>query len=44
MRIPIRYQILEDRSPNIRLVMPSASKAVLPPNAIPAVQFETSDE
>jgi hypothetical protein len=44
MRIPFRYQILEDRSPNIRLVMPSASKAVLPPNAIPAIQFEATDE
>ena len=44
MRIPVRYQILEDRAPNIRLVTPSASKAVLPPNAIPALQFEASDE
>ena len=44
MRVPVRFQLLEDRAPSIRLVMPSASKAVLPPNAIPVVQFEVSDE
>ncbi len=44
MRIPIRYEIIEDRSPSIRLVMPAASKAVLPPNAIPVIQFEATDE
>ncbi len=44
MRIPIRYELLEDRSPTIRLITPSASRAVLPPNAIPALQFETSDD
>ncbi len=44
MRIPVRYELLEDRSPAIRLVAPAGSKAVLPPNAIPIVQFEASDE
>lgn len=44
MRIPIRYELLEDRSPNIRLVTPAGTKAVLPPNAIPIVQFEATDE
>jgi hypothetical protein len=44
MRVPVRYELLEDRSPNIRLVMPSGAKAVLPPNAIPVLQFEASDE
>ena len=44
MRVPFRFTLLEDRAPSIRLVVPSASKAVLPPNAIPVVQFEVSDE
>jgi hypothetical protein len=44
LRIPVRYELLEDRAPAIRLVVPSASKAVLPPNAIPVVQFEAADE
>lgn len=44
LQLPIRYQIIEDRSPSIMLVVPSASKAILPPNAIPALQFEASDE
>jgi hypothetical protein len=44
MRIPIRYELLGDRSPNIRLVTPAGTKAVLPPNAIPIVQFEATDE
>ena len=44
MRIPVHYQILEDRSPTIRLVVPSTGKAALPPNAVPIVQFEASDE
>ncbi|HNX36383.1 MAG TPA: hypothetical protein PKM57_17305 [Kiritimatiellia bacterium] len=44
MRVPVRFQILEDRAPSIRMVVPSASKAVLPPNAIPVVHFEASDE
>jgi len=44
MRIPVRYQLVEDRSPSIRMVSPSAGKAVLPPNAIPIVQFEAADE
>jgi len=44
MRIPVRYELIADRSPNIRLVAPAGSKAVLPPNAIPVVQFEATDE
>ena len=44
MRIPVRYQLLDDRSPSIRMVTPSAGKAVLPPDAIPVVQFEATDE
>ena len=44
MRVPVRFQLLEDRSPSIKLVVPSASKAVLPPNAIPVVHFEATDE
>ena len=44
MRMPVHYQLLEDRAPVIRMVAPSAGKAVLPPNAIPVVQFEASDE
>ena len=44
MRIPVHYQIIEDHSPSIRLVVPSAGKSVLPPNAVPVVQFEASDE
>ena len=44
MRVPVRFQLLEDRSPAIKLVIPSASKAVLPPNAIPVVHFEATDE
>jgi len=44
LRIPVHFEMLDDHSPSIRLVVPSASKAVLPPNAIPAVQFEASDE
>lgn len=44
MRVPVRFQLLEDRPPAIRLVVPSASKAVLPPNAIPVVHFEATDE
>jgi len=44
MRIPVRYELLEDRPPSLRLVAPAGSKAVLPPNAIPIVQFEAADE
>ncbi len=44
MRVPVRFQVLEDRAPAIRMVAPAGSKAVLPPNAIPVVQFETSDD
>jgi hypothetical protein len=44
MRLPVRFEILEDRSPTLRLVSPAGSKAVLPPNAVPVVQFEVADE
>jgi hypothetical protein len=44
MRVPVRFELIEDRAPSIRLVTPSAAKAVLPPNAAPVVQFEVSDE
>ncbi len=44
MRIPIRFEIREDRAPGIRLVTPAGNKAVLPPNAIPVVQFEVTDD
>jgi len=44
MRVPVRYEVQEDRAPSIRLLFPSAAKAVLPPNAIPALQFEVSDD
>ncbi len=44
MRVPVRFELIEDRAPAIRLVMPSASKAVLPPNAAPVVQFEVIDD
>ncbi len=44
LRTPIRFELKEDRPPSIRLIVPSASKAVLPPNAIPVVNFEVSDE
>jgi hypothetical protein len=44
LRVPVRFELIEDRAPSIRLVVPSAAKAVLPPNAAPAVQFEVTDE
>lgn len=44
MRVPVRFALIEDRAPSIRLMIPSAAKAVLPPNAAPVVQFEVSDE
>ena len=44
MRVPVRFALIEDRAPSIRLMIPSAAKAVLPPNAAPVVQFEISDE
>jgi len=44
LKYPIRYQIIEDRAPSIRMIVPSASKAVLPPNATPVLQFDVSDE
>ena len=44
LNMPIRYELIEDRAPAIRLVMPSAAKAVLPPNAAPVLHFEVTDE
>lgn len=44
MRVPVRYEVQEDRSPGIRMIVPSAAKAVLPPNAVPALQFEVTDD
>ncbi len=44
MRIPVRFELREDHAPALRLVSPAGSKAVLPPNAVPVVQFEVSDE
>jgi hypothetical protein len=44
MRVPVRFELREDRAPSLRLVAPAGSKAVLPPNAAPVVQFEVSDE
>ncbi|HRR33145.1 MAG TPA: hypothetical protein P5026_03530 [Kiritimatiellia bacterium] len=44
MRVPVRFELIEDRAPSIRLVVPSAAKAVLPPNAAPVLHFEASDE
>jgi hypothetical protein len=44
MRIPVRFELREDRPPALKLVAPAGSRAVLPPNAIPVVQFEVSDE
>ena len=44
MRVPVRFELIEDRAPAIRLVIPSAAKAVLPPNAAPVVHFEVTDE
>lgn len=44
MRVPIRFELIEDRAPGIRLVIPSAAKAVLTPHAAPVVHFEVNDE
>ena len=44
MRVPVRFELVEDRAPAIQLVIPSAAKAVLPPNAAPVVHFEVTDE
>ncbi len=44
MRVPVRFELREDRAPGIRLITPAGGKAVLPPNAVPVVQFEVSDE
>jgi len=44
MRVPIRYEVQEDRSPSIRLISPAAAKAVLPPDAVPALLFEVADD
>lgn len=44
MRVPFRFQLLEDRSPSIRLLTPSGAKALLPPNAAPVVHFEVNDD
>ncbi len=44
MRLPVRYQLLEDRAPALRLLAPAGAKAVLPPNAAPALQFEAADD
>ena len=44
MRVPVRYEVQEDRAPGIRLIVPAAAKAVLPPNAVPALQFEVVDD
>ncbi|MBP5320030.1 MAG: hypothetical protein J6334_03500 [Kiritimatiellae bacterium] len=43
LHIPVRYQLIEDRAPAIRLLAPTG-KAVLPANAAPAIRFEVSDE
>lgn len=44
LRMPVRYQLLEDRLPSIRLITPSGAKASLPPNAAPVLRFEVTDE
>jgi len=44
MRVPVRYEVQEDRAPSIRLITPAAAKAVLPPNAVPALLFEVADD
>ena len=44
LNVPVRFELIEDRPPSIKLVTPSAAKAVLPPNAAPVVHFEVTDE
>lgn len=44
MRIPVRFELREDRPPTLKLVAPSGNRAVLPPNAVPVIQFEVTDE
>ncbi|MBP5511410.1 MAG: hypothetical protein J6Z49_10880 [Kiritimatiellae bacterium] len=44
MRMPVRFTLVEDKSPEVAIVSPADTKASLPPSAAPVLQFEASDE
>ncbi len=44
MLTPVRYSLMEDRAPEIKLVEPASAKAVLPPAAAPQLSFDVADE
>ncbi|MBO4287993.1 MAG: hypothetical protein J5985_07510 [Kiritimatiellae bacterium] len=44
MRVPVRFTLLEDKSPDVKILSPADEKAALPPSAAPVLQFEASDE
>lgn len=44
MRLPLRYQLIADRPPTVRLIAPTGTKATLPLSAAPIIQFDVSDD
>lgn len=44
LKMPFRYEVVNDLSPNVQLIAPTARKPVLPVNVTPTIMFEIADD